>query len=76
MQSKYRKICPYCYSDLTSHIYTNFINYKWIIKCPFCNKKMCQDSYGNYYKYAYLKFALIVGGILLVSAVLFFLFFK
>ncbi len=69
-----RKICPYCYSDLTSYIVTNYLNIKWSIICPFCNKKIYRGKYGDYHKKGYiLKSIIAFFVILLVLTFLYYL---
>ncbi len=74
MLPKDRRICPYCYSDMTNHIATNYLGIKWSIICPYCKRKIYRGKYGDYHKKGYiLKSIIAFVGILLVLAFLYYM---
>ncbi len=73
MLSDFKRICPYCYGDLSNYIDTNYLNIKWSIICPFCNRKMYRSNYGTYHKQGFIIISFILVGILLVIAFLYYI---
>ncbi len=67
-----KRICPYCYSDLTNHVWKKS---KWITLCPYCKKKMIQGGYTNY-KFRDIKLAFFVTIVLFILFAIYRLFIK